>query len=105
MADRKYHLWRVYPTKPYHRFACTLVADESASDGFRIVDADPNVADVGFLHVLVEAMNSPMITQIHNLVDGVIVDESHWVRVKEPGHFEAAVRQVPHSVLRGVGRP
>ena len=95
----EYHLWRRYPTKPFRRFACTLKpADTDA--GYEVVDHDPGVADVGFLHVVADHMRRPR--QDTTRQDGDLVIRHCRAGTKD--HFKAAIRTVPNAVLRSTGR-
>ncbi len=100
MAAKQFHLWRRYPTAPYRRWACTVEpADTDA--GFKIVDSDRVVADAGFLHTLSDHMGRPRPCAERT------EDEAMVYVMVEPGsdsYFAEAIRSVPHTALRSVGR-
>lgn len=99
------HLWREYRVAPFQRFACTIEEADTES-GYRIVDYDPAVGDVTFLHVLHEHMQKPIPMHLapeQPNPDG-IVDRVGWGHPGQPGHFAEAVRQVPGATVRHEGR-
>lgn len=96
----KYHLWRKFSTKPYHRYACTVVQADT-EDGFEIVEFDRKVADPYFLHEMANRMRHGVHTLRggYDEEDKVRYDELAWLSPHDPGHFETAIRQIPNSVL------
>lgn len=104
MAERQYHLWRKYPTKPFTRFACSL-EQAPTEEGYRVVDFDPRVADAAFMHRMAEALRAEHVGQSSEEYQGMIGERLSWVQHGDEGHFGIAVRAVPNAVLRGEGRP
>lgn len=91
-----YYLWRKYPTRPFSRFACEIESTK-LGDGFRIVEHDPKVADVGFLHMVADNLRRP---QRESVPDGDGGYDSVLLHPGDPNHFEAAIRAIPHTVIR-----
>jgi len=99
----KYHIWRQFDHEPYTRYGCTLEQADTP-DGYRMVDSDPSVASMDFLHTLADHLRQPIGVQ-SAAVDGDGV--SHFMHTRGPGevgHFEAAVRSIPGAYLCAVGR-
>lgn len=98
MADT-YHLWRQYPTAPYYRWACEVVEDAEAPDGYRVLRSDPIVADTAFFHRLATAM-----TAEHEVL-AMKQDRTRIAHVAErksrgtEDYFEHAIRKVKGAVL------
>ncbi|MAD95971.1 MAG: hypothetical protein CMB99_01455 [Flavobacteriaceae bacterium] len=98
----EFHLWREYDVKPFSRFACTVVEAADATDGFRIKDWDPKVADSVFLHRVHEHMQKPH--PVHEAYEDEISDKIKTAHPGEPGHFAEAVRSIPTASIRPTGR-
>jgi len=97
-----YNLLRCSPTPPYRRYACTVLADDAAPDGFRVVDADSDVVDAEFMYGLRAALRRPV-----KVMTGVTLDHEtqESVDIRRPGdenYLAAAVRQVPGTLLGGI---
>lgn len=100
MADSEtFHLWRQYPTAPFYRWACEVVADEEAPDGYRVLRHDPIVADTTLFHRLSTAMGRPLDVLVMKQSSGIV---AHEAQRKEPGmadHFAHAIRHVDGTIL------
>ncbi len=81
------HLYRHLERFPYVRWAAELVA---ATGGFRVLRSDPEVFDAG-LRARLRARFGSSVTRMRWVEDGLCMDV---LRPGQPGHFEAAVRQV-----------
>lgn len=100
MAERSYHLWRRYPTKPFRRWACTLKRADNAA-GYEVVAHDPAVADAGFMHVVADGLHRPS----HGMVRDGDSMSFELLRPGDPAHFDTAIRALPHVALSAEGRP
>lgn len=92
-------------TRPFRRFACTLVSDNHAGSGFDVVDFDPKVADSAFLAMLHDHMQEPTIVMsgLEETVDGQTIDTTTIgiANPKDAQHFEHAIRTIPSTDLMG----
>lgn len=94
-----FHLWRQYPTAPYYRWACEVVPDEEAPDGFVTLRHDPIVADTAFFHRLSTAMSATHDVLVMKQDSGIV---AHAAERKTPGsadHFAHAIRLVEGAIL------
>ena len=103
---RHYHLGRRYMSKPFVRFACTVIEDHHSEAGFQIIDADPKVADSGFLDMFDGHMRQPL-KVVHGGHDES--ENNDWMGVIEATprtslHFQNAIREVPGTFLIPTGR-
>lgn len=102
--SEQYHISRSYPTKPFQRYACTLVQADTP-EGFRVVDHDPKVADVAWLEHLSTHMLKPQMLQSSEVTEkGIIEKVPTTVLGPSPRHFESAVRTIPGAYLSASGR-
>jgi len=104
MADT-FHLWRKYPAAPYFRYACTVQAADTEA-GYRITDYDEHVADVTYLHGMQDVLRAHH--PIRGGVDdgkGHIAETVDYAGPEHPEHLGTAIRLIPDTVLRGMGRP
>jgi hypothetical protein len=102
--SEQYHIHKSFPTKPFQRYACTL---EQANTplGFRVVDADPDVADVAFLEKLSDHMSRAQMIQDSEVTElGIIEKPPQIAHGPSPRHFENAVRTIPGAYLSAHGR-
>ena len=105
---RQWHIWQRFPTKPFRRFACTIIEDTHAGSGFDVVDLDPQVADSSFLTKLHDHMQLPT-TVMSDFEDAAADDNVDATLIgvaqpKDPKHFEHAVRTIPSTDLMGARR-
>ena len=101
MSAKTYHLWREYPVKPFQRFACSVIEDHSQHGGFRIVDWDPSVASLSFLHGLEGHLSRPHPVTTEG-AEGR--DISTVASPRDPGHFDEAIRSFKGATMRAHGR-
>lgn len=103
MAARQYHLWRKYDAAPFVRWAC-CVEQADTPDGYVVTEHDPQVADVRFLHGLMDTLTSdqPVYGSIEE--DGMVIETIEYQPPGSPGHFGSAVRRVPGALIRPMGR-
>ena len=102
---KQYHLWREFPTRPFSRWAVTVVEDASVPDGFRIIDSDDSVVDGHFLTTLHRHLMHPHPVQASATEDGTIYDMHYIKHPTEPGYLAEAIRSTPGAYLRASGRP
>lgn len=103
---RHYHLGRRYLTKPFVRFACTVVEAHHSESGFQIVDLDPKVADSGFLSMFDAHMQQPMQVTSGGHDEATKIDYLEVIEAtpRSTLHFSNAIRHVPGTFLVGEGR-
>jgi hypothetical protein len=99
MATETFHLWRQYPTAPYYRWACEVVADPEAPDGYKVLKSDPIVADTAFFHRLSAAMTSEHEALVRRETRGIVAHVAERVGRSHPDHFEHAIRAVKGAIL------
>lgn len=98
-AVETFHLWRQYPTAPFYRWACEVVADAEAPEGYRVIAHDPIVADTTFFHRLSASMARPVDVLAMKQDKGIV---AHEAQRKEPGsddYFAHAIRAVEGAIL------
>lgn len=99
MATETYHLWRQYPTAPFYRWACEVVEDAEAPDGYRVLRHDPIVADTALFHRLSTAMSGSFDVLAMKQTSGIV---AHEAQRKSPGSadfFPHAIRNVEGAIL------
>ena len=103
---RHYHLGRRYMSKPFVRFACTVIEDHHSEAGFQIIDFDPKVADTGFLSMFDGHMQKPMkvLSGGHDEANKIDYLEAVDVEPRTSLHFKNAIRNVPGTFLISSGR-
>lgn len=100
MADTEtFHLWRQFPTAPYYRWACEVVEDDEAPDGFRTLRHDPIVADSAFFHRLSAAMTVPHEVLVMKESSGIVAHAAGRVAPGGPDFFANAIRRVEGAIL------
>ena len=91
-------------SQPYLRYACTVVKDGNAPDGYKIVENDPHVATLPFLHGMSAHMTRPQSVRGSVKVGDDVFETMTSAHQGETGHFEAAIRTIPNAFLSSVGR-
>ena len=94
-----YHLWRKYPTAPFYRWACEVVPDPEAPDGYRVIASDPIGADTALFHRLSAAMSSEHEGLVRQETKGIVAHGVERVGKGNPEHFEHAIRKVKGAIL------
>ena len=103
---RHFHLGRRYLTKPFVRFACTVIENHHSDSGFQIVDFDPKVADSGFLGMFDAHMQQPLKVTTGGHDEALNIDYIEVVEASPRStlHFQNAIRRVPGTFLVNEGR-
>ncbi len=99
MASTTYHLWRQFLVAPYYRWACEVIQDDEAPDGYRVLGSDPIVADTAFFHRLAKALTGPVDVMVMSQDGDKRVHSRERQEVRSPDHFENAIRRVEGAVL------
>lgn len=92
------HLYRLYRTEPFYRFAVTIEEDPSKPAGFRTVASDPRVADSSFIARLDAHFRQPV--EAHYTEErggGTVVGGTETVNPGQSGYFDVAARSVPFA--------
>jgi hypothetical protein len=92
---RKFHLWRDYPQRPYHRFACTIEEDPRIPGGYIISRADGDVAGIRFLQSLQTHFAKPVRSTVSVPHPSGRADGVEILHPGQKGYFEVAVRLIP----------
>jgi hypothetical protein len=99
MATETFHLWRQFPTAPFYRWACEVVVDPEAPEGYRTLTHDPMVADTAFFHRLARAVSTEHEALRMKQSSGIVAHEVVRAKPGDADFFAHAFRNVEGAVL------